>query len=440
MEKINIISNDIVEKITTESELPTSLYNPQIAEANIHHLLYQSFPDYIIPLIMFDEKEHVLQMKYCEKGTLSSIRTELMNDVLFLSIYFRVLWILYRINKKYPEFRHNDLHLNNIFLSYEPRDFIEIGNGKWKIPTFNYKVMLGDFDRSSITGLIDNYHIYYFQCFQPQLKYDSSTDSTIDTCVFTASFLAHFGWKLSKQLVNFISVYLYQNSLKECVSENYYVPPVKVLYSLPRPNQILFDSLLFSQFLNCEHRGKITTKTRAKTKVEPLVHSVLKESILVPHFLTDIRSHSQQYYELYAPKHIHNAPKVKVKPDFNDIKNLYIEITSTFFLSYSLKLKNHILYTSMVACEQFFRSQYVHISNRNHNYIYLMSLAIYIFTLGKELPIADETELLTPQEWVDTFLNLRIDIDIKKGKARWTGDQLLQCLLQYNWFRAFYIY
>lgn len=439
-DKINIISNEVVEKITTELELPVSLYNPQIAEANIHFLLYRSFPDFIVPFRVFDEKEHVLQMQYCDKGTLSSIRSETMNDVLFLSIYCRVLWILHKINKRYPEFRHNDMHLNNIFLSYEPRAYVEYG--KWKIPTFNYKVILGDFDRASITGIVDNYHIYYFQCFKPQLKYDSNTNNSLDVCVFTASFLAYFKWKLSKQLVNFITVHLYGNTLRKCVAENYYVPPKRILNRIPRTYQILFESMLFGQFINrAQMKGK--EKEKGKDGGHLLVQEIQEESILVPYVLTDVRSHSQQYYEARAPKSRLNLRR-RVKPDFDDIRQFYIEITSSLLLTYSLKHKKRLLFQSMVACEQFFRSQYVFIPTRE--YVAVFALVVFIYCLAKEIPLDPTTELLTPDEWADTFLNRGVHQHQHKNKNKkrklfgWTGEQLLQCMLQYNWFRAFYIY
>jgi serine/threonine protein kinase len=85
-------------------------------------------------------KQNIIVMEYCSNGSLrnwlegtvtferkfSQVR---INDNLFKKIIGQVLGTLSKIRKKYPHFNHNDLHIDNIFVSPE-RGYL-IGDFGW---------------------------------------------------------------------------------------------------------------------------------------------------------------------------------------------------------------------------------------------------------------------------------------------------------------------
>lgn len=80
-------------------------------------------------------------------------------------IYFQFLQMLICIFDKYPNFRHNDLKVDNILVSKknikenQPDKYYlyKIGKKKFVIPDLGFQLKLWDFDLSNIDNKIDNY-------------------------------------------------------------------------------------------------------------------------------------------------------------------------------------------------------------------------------------------------------------------------------------------
>ena len=79
---------------------------------------------------MFDKSEQsVILMEYCKDGSLTSyMKSHALTDATFHLIISSILKTLAKIQKKYPYFRHNDLHLDNVFVN--ERGFL-IGDFGW---------------------------------------------------------------------------------------------------------------------------------------------------------------------------------------------------------------------------------------------------------------------------------------------------------------------
>jgi len=72
-------------------------------------------------------KQAIISMQWCDGGNLSK-KLESLSDSQMLSGVLSILDTLMKIREKYPEFRHNDLHLENVFLN----------NGNWLIGDFGW--------------------------------------------------------------------------------------------------------------------------------------------------------------------------------------------------------------------------------------------------------------------------------------------------------------
>ena len=78
----------------------------------------------------FDKsRQKVILMEYCAGGSLGSwIGKQTIDEGMIQNITAGIIKTLYKIHSAHPEFRHNDLHLENIFVS--PRGFL-IGDFGW---------------------------------------------------------------------------------------------------------------------------------------------------------------------------------------------------------------------------------------------------------------------------------------------------------------------
>ena len=79
----------------------------------------------------FDKaKQGVIFMEYCTGKSFKSwfATTKQKNDSMMRHLIGQIVRTLYRIQLKYPEFRHNDLHTDNVFVA--PRGFL-IGDFGW---------------------------------------------------------------------------------------------------------------------------------------------------------------------------------------------------------------------------------------------------------------------------------------------------------------------
>ena len=82
------------------------------------------------------------------------------SELIFSVIFFQLIFTLLVIYKEYPEFRHNDLKVDNVLVTEIPSGgfyLYHIDNKYYKVPNVGIQIKLWDFDLSCIRGVIDNY-------------------------------------------------------------------------------------------------------------------------------------------------------------------------------------------------------------------------------------------------------------------------------------------
>lgn len=79
----------------------------------------------------FDKsKQGIIVMEYCDGGSLASwLKTATLSDAIFKKLIGQVIGTLHAIKVYFPHFNHNDLHMENIFVS-KKRGFL-IGDFGW---------------------------------------------------------------------------------------------------------------------------------------------------------------------------------------------------------------------------------------------------------------------------------------------------------------------
>ncbi len=111
-----------------------------------------------------------VRITYTDFANLGSLESNLKKreygDKHLLHIIMQVLLTLCTIYKRYPNYRHNDLHIGNLLI-YDHDDKInpsyENINGKdYTLRGFNYLVLLNDFDFNSIYPIFKNVKIREF--------------------------------------------------------------------------------------------------------------------------------------------------------------------------------------------------------------------------------------------------------------------------------------
>ena len=84
------------------------------------------------------------------------------SELIFSVIFFQLIFTLLVIYERYPQFRHNDLKVDNVLVTEIPSGgfyLYHIDNKYYKIPNVGVQIKLWDFDLSCIKDVIDNYKI-----------------------------------------------------------------------------------------------------------------------------------------------------------------------------------------------------------------------------------------------------------------------------------------
>lgn len=96
-------------------------------------------------------------MDDCGKSLLEVLE-EISDDDL-LGILFQVIYTIYAIQKIYPNFKHNDLHLGNVLvrkMKYSDVRCYKVGRKMFKIENCKFFATIIDFGRSSMQEIIEN--------------------------------------------------------------------------------------------------------------------------------------------------------------------------------------------------------------------------------------------------------------------------------------------
>ena len=114
--------------------------------------------------------------EYANNGTLKSFLRNNKTNLLpihFRTIITQILYNLYRIQKKYPTFRHHDLHTENILINTTSPSRVrlfKVNNSTLKVHDIGLQALISDFGLSTMKGLknpeVDD---------DPELQYKTSS-------------------------------------------------------------------------------------------------------------------------------------------------------------------------------------------------------------------------------------------------------------------------
>lgn len=149
---------------------------------------------------------------------------------------FQILYSLAIIQKKYSEFRHNNLTLSSIYVYYDLKgtEKFKLYGTSFKIPNVNFEIRIGDFNMAIIPGKIENDAVI-----------DRTPDQYYDIYTFFKSLYEWF--KDHGGIPNELKVF-YDNVLptKYRTDDIYYKPVTDIL----TPKMILEKNIFFSEFIS----------------------------------------------------------------------------------------------------------------------------------------------------------------------------------------------
>ncbi|CAH6421573.1 Protein kinase [uncultured virus] len=110
----------------------------------------------------FKITEHYFKLDNLENYLQNYLKNSDGFDLEFWQIFFyQILYSLFRIQEKYPNFRHNMLDLTSVFV-YQTKKNIEnlkefkVKDTVFQIPDYGFEIKISDFSRSNIKNIADN--------------------------------------------------------------------------------------------------------------------------------------------------------------------------------------------------------------------------------------------------------------------------------------------
>ena len=97
--------------------------------------------------------------EYANSGSLKSFLKNNRNNILpihFRTIVTQILYNLYRIQKKYPSFRHNDLHADNVLINSTSPSRVKlykVNNSTLKVHDIGIQALISDYGLSTVNGI-----------------------------------------------------------------------------------------------------------------------------------------------------------------------------------------------------------------------------------------------------------------------------------------------
>ena len=122
-------------------------------------------------------------------------------DEFFIRVLFQVCFTLVAIYNTFPNFRHNDLKPSNVMLQVD--DATGYTRYAWRalefrVPRSKFSTAIGDFDLSSICGVVDNYKLIDLAVEQPTLNINTRANFKHDIYFFTLILYDHLRVHLSR--------------------------------------------------------------------------------------------------------------------------------------------------------------------------------------------------------------------------------------------------
>ncbi len=161
-------------------------------------------------------------------GDLSSIINTL-SELELTVIIFQIIYTIAAIQTMYPNFKHNDLSMFNVF--YKKTDLSEkyyeyiIGDMIFTIPNVGYRILIADFDLSIINGLIENMNV-------PNGKDEYNITDAYNPYYDVGYLLYHMYSSITDERLRKILIPILQ-FIPDGINPNNYRPLSNVIFTIP---------------------------------------------------------------------------------------------------------------------------------------------------------------------------------------------------------------
>ena len=122
----------------------------------------------------------VLYIEYYSFGSVKRLLgkyADKLRKLHYRVILFQIIWTLAELHKKFPSFRHNDLHTDNVFIDDRVTTKGSVRYGDFVVPNIGMNAMLGDFGFANMQA--DGFKNPKVQSGEYKYEYGITTDSDI---------------------------------------------------------------------------------------------------------------------------------------------------------------------------------------------------------------------------------------------------------------------
>ncbi|HEY9816919.1 MAG TPA: hypothetical protein V6D20_14135, partial [Candidatus Obscuribacterales bacterium] len=371
-------------------------------------------------------------------------------DAHFMQIVFQVAWTLQAIYMVMPNFRHNDLKPNNVFVHSTSNEYNPASYNVYAMPHEGVvfyvpnlpgiSVRIGDFDFASASGVLDNYKVLEYETMMPQLNIGSDQNQRSDLGFFIKWLYARCRPLLSQQLCRYLEDTLYPYGflkVHRMAKSNAEIPNYGRSFPyhdtrIPTARQLLLESDLFTAYRDPVSSGLVAdtyTIQSSPPPAEPLkwpywatAYAMAAYQRKTPYIVPYMARRTSQALFMRLPQEhqwtwtIHSEPMLH-----KDIEALSAQLSKLF-------AKNHLY------CPIERAGDMVEATFRHFNWIQsrigaadALEICFYVAICRalRELHLYTlETSNLYVQEWVHTVM-----------KGRCNEEQFLQVLLQLSWIQ-----
>jgi serine/threonine protein kinase len=187
----------------------------------------------------------VLYLEYYSFGSLKRLLGKYgdkLRQLHYRVILFQVIWTLAELHKRFPSFRHNDLHMDNIFIDDRVTTKGSVRYGKFVVPSIGMNAVLGDFGFANMQA--DGFRNPKVQSGEYKYDYGIATDNNP---MYDVHFFLNdlYGTTDNQKVKQFIKRHIPAEYLR---SESPVVQNNRLRYGVNHSRLPTFDKILSDKF------------------------------------------------------------------------------------------------------------------------------------------------------------------------------------------------
>lgn len=393
------------------------LLTTECAEATPHILPVVSFTNNPMSSKTFG----VLATPLAEHST--AHRFSVDSDETFLRLYFQIVWTLYAINERFPGFKHNDLNADNVFITEtkETRKYSAPLLGmSFKLPP-GLSAQIADFEMASIPGVFENYKQLEFQLSNPCF----SMGTPVDLYRVTVCFLGKHSDAVSDALANHIN-FIFKDTLRMANRENYFYPTAQIRAALGdvTPQYLLFNTLLFHQFRDASLSGidkEFTVVYPSHMNSDYPLSTEYTEPLEVPLLVASMYTPACRYLSR-LDKHYTTNNTAKPGNDLGGISTVVQQFVVGTTKAHRLRIAKRAygLFLAFIQHPQSLAEHYPSF----YPLLYICAVATAAADVAPTKPNHNTYQMYSAADLCALY-----------DKGKYTANQLLQTMMQWNWLQ-----